>query len=41
MNGSIPDRHPMTGDNARSVGTIDYRIGQIASNGGHFDFRHR
>lgn len=37
----IPGRHPITGDNARSVGTIDFRTGQIASNAGDFDSRQR
>ncbi|KDO58453.1 hypothetical protein CISIN_1g036242mg, partial [Citrus sinensis] len=35
------DLHPITGDNARSVGTIDFRTGQIASNAGDFDSRQR
>ncbi|KAH9745152.1 cytochrome b561 and DOMON domain-containing protein [Citrus sinensis] len=35
------DRHPITGDSARSVGTIDFRTGQIASNAGDFDSRQR
>lgn len=42
MNGNIPgSRHPITGDSARSVGTIDFRTGQIASNAGDFDSRQR
>lgn len=42
MNGNIPgSRHPITGDSARSVGTIDFRTGQIASNAGDFDSRQK
>lgn len=41
MNGDNPEAHSMSGDNTRSVGTIDFRTGQTTAGGGSSDSRRR
>lgn len=41
MNGDTPGAHAMSGDNLRSVGTIDFRTGQTTAGGGSSDSRRR